>query len=101
MDCQLVTLIIIRLIGLVSLPPEVGSADVRLAQLHLPLWQDWKQLGSTSVLLQEVKKTLDQDNTSFKGGDKYRSKKVCPIQVNPHQVGGVQEDRSKALRDDL
>ena len=29
---------------MVSLPPEVSSADVRLAQLHLPLWQDWKQL---------------------------------------------------------
>ena len=47
------------------------------------------------------KKTMDQNDTSFKGGDKYRSKNVCPIQVNSHQVGGVQEDRSKALRDDL
>ena len=43
---------------LVSLPPEVSSADVWLAKLHLSLWQDWKQLGSAFVLLLTATKNM-------------------------------------------
>ena len=41
---------------MVYLPPEVGSADARLTQLHLPLRQDWNDLDQHLFHLKKSKK---------------------------------------------
>ena len=64
-------------------------------------WLSLTSLSGSTERKDKSTKVSMNVHTSFQGSDHGRCEKVGSVQVDPHQVGGVEENGGKALRDNL